>query len=79
MPQITEAIMEIQKSLAKIETDVSWIKKNATTQKEDTQNLCVRVDDLETWQNKANGALTVLEILMAGLGFTLILKIFEVI
>jgi hypothetical protein len=65
--------------LAKIETDVSWIKKNATTQKEDTQNLCVRVDDLETWQNKANGALTVLEILMAGLGFTLILKIFEVI
>jgi hypothetical protein len=79
MPQITEAIMEIQKSLAKIETDVSWIKKNATTQKEDTQNLCVRVDDLETWQNKASGALTILEILMAGLGFTVLLKVFEVI
>jgi hypothetical protein len=79
MPQITEAIMEIQRSLAKIETDVSWIKKNATTQKEDTQNLCVRVDDLETWQNKASGALTILEILMAGLGFTVLLKIFEVI
>jgi hypothetical protein len=79
MPQITEAIMEIQRSLAKIETDVSWIKKNATTQKEDTQNLCVRVDDLETWQNKASGALTILEILMAGLGFTVLLKVFEVI
>lgn len=71
--------MEIQKSLAKIETDVSWIKKNATTQKEDTDNLCERVDDLEDWQNKANGALTVLEIIMAGIGFTLLLKIFEVI
>jgi len=71
--------MEIQRSLAKIETDVSWIKKNATTQKEDTQNLCVRVDDLETWQNKASGALTILEILMAGLGFTVLLKVFEVI
>jgi len=79
MPQITEAIMEIQKSLARIETDVSWIKENATSQEEDTKNLCTRVDDLETWQNKANGALIVLEILMAGLGFTLILKIFEVI
>ena len=79
MPQITEAIMEIQKSLARIETDVSWIKENATSQEEDTKNLCTRVDDLETWQNKANGALLVLEILMAGLGFTLILKIFEVI
>ena len=71
--------MEIQKSLARIETDVSWIKENATSQEEDTKNLCTRVDDLETWQNKANGALIVLEILMAGLGFTLILKIFEVI
>jgi len=79
MPQITEAIMEIQQSLAKIETDVSWIKKNATTQHEDTKNLCTRVDDLETWQNKANGALLVLEILMAGLGFTLILQLFGVI
>jgi len=79
MSQMTAAIMEIQRSLAKIETDVSWIKKNAITQKGDTDNLCKRVDNLEVWQNKANGALIVLEIFMAGLGFTLILKIFEVI
>lgn len=79
LPQITEAVMEIQKTLATIETDVKWIKEKACDQKSEILTLCQRVDDLETWQNQAKGALIFLEIAMGGLGFTLILKIFGVI
>lgn len=71
--------MEIQRSLAKIETDVKWIKEKAGDQKVDILALCQRVDDLEVWQNKASGALIILEIAMAGLGFTMILKFLGVI
>ena len=79
MPAITEVIMEIKQTLARIENDVTWIKERACDQKSEITNLCQRVDDLEDWQNKAKGALILLEIAMAGLGFTLILKMFGVI
>lgn len=79
MPAITEVIMEIKQTLARIENDVTWIKERACDQKSEITNLCQRVDDLEDWQNKAKGALILLEIAMAGLGFTLILKMFGVV
>ncbi len=79
MPAITEVIMEIKQTLARIENDVTWIKERACDQKSEITNLCQRVDDLEDWQNKAKGTLILLEIAMAGLGFTLILKMFGVV
>lgn len=79
LPAITEAIMEIKQTLARIENDVTWIKEKACDQKSEITTLCRRVEDLEDWQNKAKGALVLLEIAMAGIGFTLILKMLGVV
>jgi len=79
LPAITEAVWEIKQTLARIENDVTWIKERACDQKSEISALCQRVNDLEDWQNKAKGALILLEIAMAGIGFTLILKMLGVV
>ena len=52
LPAITEAIMEIKQTLARIENDVTWIKERACDQKSEISALCQRVTTLKTGRTR---------------------------
>jgi hypothetical protein len=65
--EVTHAIMEIQQDLATIKNDLQWIKKNSTAENGAIKEICHRIEEVESWQDKATGALTIAKIL-GGLG-----------
>ncbi len=68
---ITRAIMEIQKDISRIKTDLDWIKKNATTESQSFKELDTRVEELETWKDQTCGAWKLAMVLggFGGVGF----------
>lgn len=75
--QVTQAIMDIQQDLATIKNDLQWIKKNSTAENMAIKEICNRVEKVESWQDKASGAILLAEIL-GGLGvFGLAISIFK--
>jgi len=65
--QVTNAIIGIQQNLATIKNDLEWIKKNSTSENLAIKELCTRIEEVESWQDKVGGAITIAKIL-GGLG-----------
>ena len=65
---ITKTLMEIQKDVSSIKTDTVWIKKQLKTICADQKESENRLDDVESWKNKVNGALIILGVLVGTFG-----------
>jgi len=80
--QVTAAIIGIQQDLATIKNDLEWIKKNSTSENLAIKEVCTKIEEVESWQDRAEGAITLAKILggmgAAGLFMNILERLFGV-